>query len=92
MDSSVYSYSSELHEFYVDTSNNLPTELVSYEDAIVTTTLFLLNYRDNMVYFLRSIDFNIINCITSDVSLAVSKTGETEFVGELDVLKIFGLD
>jgi hypothetical protein len=39
-----------------------------------------------------AIDFNIITCITSVVSLAVSVTGETEFVGELDVLQIFGLD
>ena len=39
-----------------------------------------------------AIDFNIITCTTSDVSLAVSVTGETEFVGELDVLQIFGQD
>ena len=38
------------------------------------------------------IDFNIVNCNNSDVSLTVSLTEETEIVGELDVFEIFGLD
>jgi hypothetical protein len=65
---------------------------VSYEDAEVTTTLYLLNDRSGGNYFSRSIDFKIINCVTSHVSLGVPVTGETELVGELDVLQIFGLN
>lgn len=70
----IYSYNFADQTFSIDTSETLPTELVSYEDAEVTTTLYFFNNDRYDSNFFRSIDFNIVTCITSDVTLAVSVT------------------